>query len=192
MTHRIRHLWQSPPKLNKRHHADSLRLTIVEFHNKDREIILYTVLYIKTVLTMHTPIPLSCTSAPVVLFHAPVYAGFPSPAADYAQHSINLAEHLITNDNASFLFRVRGESMSGIGIYDGDTLIVDRSISPRHNHIVLAIIDEEFTVKRLYKQKQVIKLIAENLEFPPIELKEGQELRIWGVVTFNLHSLLSV
>ena len=138
------------------------------------------------------PVPLTSTLAPVVLFHAPVHAGFPSPATDYAQHSINLNEHLITNQNASFLFRVRGESMSGIGIYDGDTLIVDRSITPLHNHIVLAVIDEEFTVKRFYKRRQVIRLIAENPAFPVIELQEGQELRIWGVVTFNLHNLLHV
>lgn len=114
---------------------------------------------------MNIPIPLLFSCAPVVLFNAPVYAGFPSPATDYAQHRINLSEHLITNENASFLFRVRGESMSGIGIYDGDTLIVDRSIAPRHNHIVLAIIDEEFTVKRLYRRKQVIKLSQRTRNF---------------------------
>jgi DNA polymerase V len=74
-----------------------------------------------------------------------------------------------------------------VGIYDGDTLIVDRSITPKHNHIVLAIVDEEFTVKRLHKRNQVVKLMAENPAFPPVELKDGQELRIWGVVTFNLH-----
>lgn len=141
---------------------------------------------------MSNPIPLSIASLPLVLFNAPVYAGFPSPAADYAQRSINLNEHLLTNESASFLFHVRGDSMSGIGIYDGDTLIVDRSITPKHNHIALAIIDEEFTVKRLYKQGQVIKLLAENPAYPPIELRDGQELRIWGVVTFNLHRLLNV
>ena len=82
--------------------------------------------------------------------------------------------------------------MTGIGIYDGDTLIVDRSITPKHNDIVLAIIDEEFTVKRLYKRGQVVKLIAENSTFAPILLKDGQELRIWGVVTFNLHKLTNI
>ncbi len=141
---------------------------------------------------MNTPTLLTFNATPCVLFHAPVYAGFPSPAADYAQGTINLNEHLITNEQASFLFRVRGASMTGIGIYDGDTLIVDRSISPQHNHIVLAIIDEEFTVKRLYRRAQVIRLLAENPGFAPIELKDGQELRIWGVVTFNLHRLLGV
>lgn len=141
---------------------------------------------------MNIPIPLSSAASPITLFGSTVHAGFPSPAADYAQGKINLNEHLLLNENASFLFRVRGESMIGIGIYDGDTLIVDRSISPAHNQIVLAIVDEEFTVKRFYKRGQTVKLLAENSAFPPIALKDGQELRIWGVVTFNLHRLLNV
>jgi DNA polymerase V len=141
---------------------------------------------------MNAPTPLSNRTLPLTLFAATVNAGFPSPAADYAQGKINLNEHLLLNENASFLFRVRGESMIDIGIYDGDTLIVDRSITPVHNHIVLAIIDEEFTIKRFYKRGQIVKLLAENPVFPPIVLQEGQELRIWGVVTFNLHRLLHV
>jgi len=139
---------------------------------------------------MNSPIPLAVTPLPSTLFGTFVPAGFPSPAADYAQRRIDLNSHLLTNEHASFLFRIRGDSMTAIGIYDGDTLIVDRSIRPLHNHIVLAIIDEEFTVKRLYQCDHTIRLIAENPAFPPIELKEGQELRIWGVVTFNLHKLL--
>lgn len=82
--------------------------------------------------------------------------------------------------------------MLQIGIYDGDTLIVDRSIAPLHNHIVLATVDEAFTVKRLFKRGDDVKLLSENPEFAPIILKEGQELRVWGVVTYNLHKLLNV
>lgn len=141
---------------------------------------------------MSTPIPLSLDQLSLSTFSVTVHAGFPSPAADYATGKINLNEHLLLNENASFLFRVRGESMIGIGIYDGDALIVDRSLTPKHNQIVLAVVDEEFTVKRLYKRGQTIKLIAENPNFPPIELKDGQEMRIWGVVTFNLHRLHNV
>ncbi len=80
--------------------------------------------------------------------------------------------------------------MINIGIFEGDTIIVDKSIEPKHRHIVLAIIDEEFTVKRLYRRGKVIKLTAENPAYPPIELSDGQELRIWGVVTCNLRKLL--
>lgn len=143
-------------------------------------------------MNMNTPFSFQPGAALLTLFDCPVHAGFPSPAADYAQSRIDLNSHLLLNENASFLFRVRGESMTGIGIYDGDTLIVDRSISPAHNQIVLAVIDDEFTVKRLYRRGQDVRLIAENPAFTPITLKDGQELRIWGVVTFNLHRLLNV
>lgn len=136
--------------------------------------------------------PISQFPIALTFFEQGIPAGFPSPAADFAQKSINLNEHLLLNEKASFLFRVTGESMIGIGIYDGDTLVVDRSIEPKHNHIVLAIVDNEFTIKRLYKRQQVIKLVAENPLYEAIHFKDGQELSIWGVVTFNLHRLLSV
>lgn len=118
-----------------------------------------------------------------------VPAGFPSPAADHAQKRIDLNEHLIRNKEATFLFRVRGDSMSGIGIYEGDTLLVDRSVEPKHNSIVLAILNNEFTVKRLYRRGGVVKLVAENPLYPARVLKPEEELTIWGVVTFNLHKL---
>ena len=79
--------------------------------------------------------------------------------------------------------------MIGIGIYEGDELIVDRSIDPRHGNIVLAVLNNEFTVKRLHRRGGVIKLIAENPIYPSIVVKEGEELVIWGVVTRNLHKL---
>ncbi len=118
-----------------------------------------------------------------------VPAGFPSPAADHTHKRIDLNEHLIRNGDATHVFRVRGDSMTGIGIYEGDKLLVDRSIEPKHNHIVLAVLNNEFTVKRLYKRGGVIKLIAENPIYPPIVIKPEEELTIWGVVTFNLHKL---
>jgi DNA polymerase V len=118
-----------------------------------------------------------------------VPAGFPSPAADHAQKRIDINEHLIRNKEATFLFRVRGDSMTGIGIYEGDTLVVDRSLEPKHNHIVLAVLHSEFTVKRLYRRGGVVKLVAENPLYPPRVIKPEEELTIWGVVTFNLHKL---
>jgi len=119
-----------------------------------------------------------------------VPAGFPSPAADHTRKRIDLNEHLIRNQEATYVFRVQGDSMTGIGIYEGDELLVDRSIDARHGHIVLAVLNNEFTVKRLYRRGGVVKLLAENPHYPPIVLKEGQELLIWGVVTHNLHKLL--
>lgn len=118
-----------------------------------------------------------------------VPAGFPSPAADHTQKCIDLNDHLIRNKAATFLFRVRGDSMTGAGIYEGDALLVDRSIEARHNHIVLAVLNNEFTVKRLYRRGGVVRLVAENPIYPPIAIKADEELTIWGVVTFNLHKL---
>lgn len=118
-----------------------------------------------------------------------VPAGFPSPAADHTRKRIDLNEHLIRNKEATFVFRVKGDSMIGIGIYDGDELLVDRSIDPKHGNIVLAVLNNEFTVKRLHRRGGVIKLVAENPLYPNITVKDGEELVIWGVVTRNLHKL---
>jgi DNA polymerase V len=118
-----------------------------------------------------------------------VPAGFPSPAADHSQKRIDLNEHLIRNKEATFLFRVKGDSMVGAGIYEGDTLLVDRSVEPKHNSVVLAVLNGEFTVKRLYRRGGVVKLVAENPLYPPRVIKPDEELSVWGVVTFNLHKL---
>jgi DNA polymerase V len=137
--------------------------------------------------------PVALESNPFVLglFNAAVRTGFPSPAADHTHKRIDLNDHLLINREASYLFRVMGDSMINIGIFEGDTIIVDRSIEPRHRHIVLAIIDEEFTVKRLYRRGKTIRLLAENPAYSPIDFTDGQELRIWGVVTCNLRKLLN-
>lgn len=118
-----------------------------------------------------------------------VNAGFPSPAADHTQKRIDLNEHLIYNKEATFLFRVKGDSMIGAGIYEGDALLVDRSIQAKHSHIVLAVLNNEFTVKRLHHQHGIIKLLPENPHYPALPVTEGDELLIWGVVTYNLHKL---
>jgi DNA polymerase V len=137
------------------------------------------------------PISVTASSMSLVSFQGSVPAGFPSPASDHTQKRIDLNEHLLLNKDATFLFRVTGESMRDIGIFDGDTIIVDRSLEPRHGHIVLAIIDEEFTVKRLHKRNGIVRLLSENSAYEPIEFKDGQELRIWGVVTCGLRKLLN-
>lgn len=123
-----------------------------------------------------------------VLIPAPlavVPAGYPSPAQDYSHEPVSMDEHLIRDRAATQIIRVAGESMEGVGIFDGDELIVDRSLTPRHGDVVVAIVDEEFTVKRLDLSRGVV-LRAENPRFPNIRLREGQELRIWGVVTYGI------
>lgn len=119
----------------------------------------------------------------------PVRAGFPSPAADHTRNRIDLNEHLIRNKEATFIFKIKGDSMIEAGIFEGDSLVIDRSIEAKHGNIVLAVLNSDFTVKRLYRRGGTIKLVPENKIYPPIVVKEGDELEIWGVVTFNLHKL---
>ena len=118
-----------------------------------------------------------------------VPAGFPSPAADHAQERIDLNKQLIRNKAATYIFRVKGDSMTGAGIYEGDALLVDRSVDPKHQHIVVAQLNNEFTVKRLYRRGGVVKLIAENPLYPPRLIKEEDDFTVWGVVTHNIHKL---
>jgi DNA polymerase V len=132
---------------------------------------------------MSSPAPISNTPVILALFDCAISAGFPSPAADHTQKRIDLTEQLIINQDATFHFRVSGESMRGAGIYDGDVILVDRSVEPTHG---LIVVDGEFTVKRLYKRGKTIRLMSENEAFPPIELCDEQELVIWGVVTFSI------
>jgi len=88
----------------------------------------------------------------------------------------------VQNKPATFLFTVKGDSMTGASIEEGDKVIVDRALSPKHNDIVVAVVDGEYTLKRLYKHKGRIELRAENAAYHPIEFKDGNELLVWGVV----------
>ena len=128
---------------------------------------------------------------PLPLFSHAVRAGFPSPADDYISDTLDLNEHLIRHKEATFFLRAKGHSMTGAGIQDGDLLVVDRSLAPTHRTIVIAVVDGEFTVKRLYKHAGKIHLLAENPDYAPIELQDGQELQVWGVVTSVIHTLRS-
>ena len=125
----------------------------------------------------------------LTLFASPVCAGFPSPADDYVAATLDLNEHLIAHKEATFFLRATGHSMIGAGIHDGDLLVVDRSVTPRHGAVVIAVVDGEFTVKRLDKRAGRIRLLAENPEYAPIEFADGQELQVWGVVTNVIHRL---
>ena len=121
------------------------------------------------------------------LVSASVEAGFPSPADDHLERGIDLNDELIRNPAATFLVRVKGESMRDAGIHAGDVLIVDKSITPTDRKIVVAMIDGNFTLKRFRKKDGRVFLTAENAEFPPIEVTDGQELTIFGVVTYIIH-----
>jgi len=139
-------------------------------------------------MSLSTPIPLETrTSIRLPLVSASVEAGFPSPADDHLERAIDLNEELIRNPAATFLVRVKGESMRDAGIHTGDTLIVDKSVTPADRQIVVAMIDGEFTVKRFRKLNGRIFLEAANDSFAPIEVGENQELTIWGSVTYIIH-----
>lgn len=123
------------------------------------------------------------------LFLSRVPAGFPSPADDYVEGALDLNEHLIAHREATFFVRVKGHSMTGAGIRDGDLLVVDRSLEPASGDIVVAVVDGELTVKRLWRRAGRVRLLAEHPGFAPIEFREGQELTVWGVVTSVIHRI---
>lgn len=126
---------------------------------------------------------------PLALYGARVPAGFPSPADDYVEGRLDLNEHLIRHPAATFFVRASGDSMLGAGIHPGDLLVVDRSLEPAHGRVVIAVVDNELTVKRLEVRDGRVRLLAQNDRYPPIAFDEGTDLQIWGVVTSVVHSL---
>lgn len=126
-------------------------------------------------------------SLSIPIFSSRVQAGFPSPADDHLEDRLDLNKHLIHHQEATFFVRAQGESMLNAGIHPGDILVVDKSLPAKSSKIVIAVVDGEFTVKRLHKYKGKITLKAENPEFEDIEIREGNELIIWGVVTSVIH-----
>ena len=124
---------------------------------------------------------------PIFLGRLP--AGFPSPADDYLEGKLDLNRHLIKHPAATFFVRVTGDSMIGAGIHSGDLLVVDRSLEPADKNVVVAVVDGELTVKRLFKQNGVLRLLPENLSYQPIEITAQLTIEIWGVVTSVIHAL---
>ena len=129
------------------------------------------------------PIQVALGSTPVASLPATVPCGFPSPAEDHAAKRVDLNEVLIKHPLATYLMRVRGASMREAGIDDGDVVLVDRAIRPAHGHVVVAVVDNEFTVKRLWKRGSNLKLQAANPTYPDIVPRDGQTVEVWGVVT---------
>ena len=123
------------------------------------------------------------------LFLVPVSAGFPSPADDYIENSLDLNKHLIKHPAATFFVRVKGDSMIDAGIHSGDILIVDRSLDATDKKVVIAVVDGEFTVKRVRIIDKKIYLLPENSDFSSTEIIESMDFTIWGVVTNVIHAL---
>ena len=126
----------------------------------------------------------------VPLLNDSVSAGFPSPADDYTEENIDLNEHLISNPFSTFSLRVKGDSMINAGIKDQDLIIVDKSLIAKPGDIVIAMIDGEFTIKRLSIKNDELYLKAENHNYPDFIFKNHIDVQIWGVVIYSIHSYL--
>ncbi|STX52421.1 SOS (error prone) mutagenesis protein UmuD (RumA) [Legionella busanensis] len=124
------------------------------------------------------------------LYGSKVAAGFPSPADDYLESSLDLNEYLIKHPAATFMVRAQGDSMKDAGIQNGDLLIVDRSIEATHGKVVIAALNGELTVKRLSCRNGRVCLIPANPSYSPIDITEETVLVIWGVVTHVIHQTL--
>ena len=119
-----------------------------------------------------------------------VGAGFPSPATDYVEDDIDLNTHLIKNTPSTFLIRAQGKSMNNVGIYDGDLLVVDRSLDPKKFSTVIVNINEELVIKSFLKEKDQSFLTSGSKKLKDkINLTENPEIFIWGVVTYVIHAL---
>ena len=122
-----------------------------------------------------------------------IKAGFPSPAQDYVENGIDLNRELVKNPSSTFFGRARGTSMEGAGIYDGDLLIIDKSIEPYEGAVAVCFIDGEFTLKRIHFEKdgaqmRAVWLVPENDTFLPIKVTEENQFIIWGIVTYSVRS----
>lgn len=128
-------------------------------------------------------------SAMILPFFESVPAGFPAPAGDHSGATLDLYKLCIKNPASTILFQARGDSMTGVGIFDGDILIVDRSLEVVPGDVVVVSVSGDATVKRLIWQGEHVLLLAENPDYPPIFVEDLEGLRIWGVVTRVIHSL---
>ena len=125
----------------------------------------------------------------VPFFISRIPAGFPSPAADYSDDGLDLNDLVIRHPAATFFVRVEGESMLGAGIHPGDMLVVARAEIPADQSVVVAVLNGEFTVKRIYHKDGTLSLVSENERMPPIRLSEEMEFEVWGVVTYVIHQV---
>lgn len=118
---------------------------------------------------------------------SPVQAGFPSPADDYVENHLDLNEMIVKHPAATFYVRVEGDSMRDAGINSGDLLVVDRSLQPAHGKIVVAVINGEFTVKRIRVDSKGVSLMPENANYPVLPVAAESDFQVWGVVTYVIH-----
>jgi len=140
---------------------------------------------------LNQPVLASSAALEIIRIQGTIQAGFPSPAEDLGAQRIDLTKVLIKHSQATYCWRASGHSMTEAGIFDNDILVIDRAVRPRHNHIVVAIVEGEFTVKQLYQRAGRMKLKAANPTYPDIVPKDGQTIEIWGVVTCTIKQFVA-
>ncbi len=143
----------------------------------------------KTVVTAVFTAAAPSTACPLPVAVAAVSAGFPSPADDYLEGSLDLNQHLIKHPAATFFVRVAGDSMIEAGIHDGDLLLVDRSLEAVDGKVVIAVINGELLVKRVRRDSGRLLLLPENPAYEAIEVRREMDFALWGVVTHVIHTL---
>ena len=121
-----------------------------------------------------------------------VECGFPSPARDFTEGSIDLNEELIHHPNSTFVVKARGHSMIDAGIHPGDLILVDRSLKPRHRSVIIAVLDGELSIKILSIQKKEVCLLSANKNYIDIHVSEEMDFIIWGVCTYVVHNLKKI
>ena len=124
----------------------------------------------------------------IPFFDVGISAGFPSPADDFIELTIDLNKEFIKNKDTTYFAKVKGHSMKNVGIHDGDLLIIDKGLEPQNNKIAVCQIDGEFTVKRIKIEKDIIWLIAENEDYKPIKVTPENNFLIWGIVVHSIKS----
>jgi DNA polymerase V len=133
-------------------------------------------------------VPDYSTNLELPFFDLGISAGFPSPAQDFSELRIDLNNEFIKNRDTTFVLKVKGHSMKNAGIFDGDFIIVDKSLEPQNGKIAVCQIDGEFTVKRIKIERNVVWLIPENEEYTPIKVTAENELIIWGIIVHSTRS----
>ena len=168
------------------------QLTVI--FSAEKRNLLNKVSFLKKLKRIHISKELSFYSMGEKVLDIPFYqsgvpAGFPSPAEDFMDLDLNLQEYLVQHPSATFCVRVTGDSMQNAGIFSGDVMVVDRALEPQNNTIVLAVLNGEFTVKRIQKKADKLYLKPENKDFKSIEITEEMNFQVWGVVTHIIHKV---
>ena len=125
----------------------------------------------------------------ITIVDAGIAAGFPSPAADYLGVGIDLNKELVHNPSATFYGRVKGDSMQGAGIFDGDIIVIDKSLTPQNGDVAVCFLNGEFTLKTISIEDNVLYLMPANDKYQPIKVNPENDFVVWGVVTYVISAV---